>query len=351
VARYLLARCLWMIPTLFGITLLSFLLLRAADADPLASQFDGLGGRQVSRAAIEQLRSLYELDKPWYVQYGRLLERFATFDLGNTWQDGRPIAEVIGEALPITLLLACLSMALAYLIAIPIGVYSAVKQHSVSDQVTTVALFVLYSLPSFWVGTMLLVFLASGRYLSCSWTRDLACFPLQGWHTFAGFEGMSFGEKILDVSWHLLLPVVTLTYPAFATISRYMRAGMLENLRQDYVRTARAKGLSERAVVFGHALRNSLIPIVTLFALELPQQIGGSVIVESIFGVRGMGLVALEAIRMPDYPLLITIVAFTAVITMLGVLASDLVYALIDPRIQFGPPTPPAAVRGADTSA
>jgi peptide/nickel transport system permease protein len=335
--RYLLRRLLWMVPTFFGITLVCFLLLRAANADPvLANAQNPLSGRQVSREAIEQLRKLYDLDKPWYVQYGKLVKRFATLDLGNTWQEGRPIIDIIGEALPITLLLSTLSITLAYLISIPLGVYSAVKQYSLVDQIITVLLFVLYSLPTFWLGTMFIVFLASGKFLVCPWTADRSCFPLQGWHAFTGFETMTLGQKIRDVAWHLVLPVITLTYPALAVISRYMRAGMLDNLRQDYIRTARAKGLSERAVVFGHALRNSLIPIVTLIGLELPELISGAVIVESIFGVRGMGLVALEAIRMPDYPLVITIVAFIALVTMLGVLASDLLYAVIDPRIRYG---------------
>ncbi|HEX4351593.1 MAG TPA: ABC transporter permease, partial [Polyangiales bacterium] len=322
--RYVLRRLLWMIPTLFGITLLCFLLLRMANADPVASRSQDPSGRQISRAALEQLRRVYDLDKPWYVQYGRLVKRLVTLDLGNTWQDGRPIVEIIGEALPVTLLLMTLALALAYLIAVPLGVYSAVRQYSAWDRALTVILFVLYSLPSFWLGTMLLVFLASGKFVVCPWTADRSCFPLQGWHMFEGFERLGPLAKFEDVAWHLVLPVATLTYPALATISRYMRAGMLESLRQDYIRTARAKGLSERSVVFGHALRNSLIPIVTLLGLELPQLIGGSVIVESIFGVRGMGLLALEAIRMPDYPLVITIVALTAVLTMLGILGSDL---------------------------
>jgi peptide/nickel transport system permease protein len=335
--NYLLRRVLWMIPTLFGITFVCFLLLRAANADPVATQYQGsMSGRQVSREAIAQLRSIYELDKPWYVQYGKLVTRFVTLDLGNTWQDGRPIIDIIGEALPITLLLSLCSFALSYLIAIPLGVYSAVKQYSVVDQLVTIALFVLYSLPSFWLGTMFIVFLASGKFIVCPWTDDGSCFPLQGWHAFGGFEAMTGMQKLRDVAWHLVLPVVTLTYPMLAVISRYMRSGMLENLRQDYVRTARAKGLSERGVVFGHALRNSLIPIVTLIGLELPELVSGAVIVESIFGVRGMGLVALEAIRMPDYPLVITLVAFIAVVTMLGVLASDLLYVWIDPRIKYG---------------
>lgn len=335
--RYALRRALWMVPTLFGITLVCFLLLRVANADPVSAQLqNSLRAQQISAEAIAQLRALYDLDQPWYVQYGKLVTRLFTLDLGTRWQDGRPIAEVIGEALPITLTLSFASMFLAYFVSIPLGVFSAVKQYSVVDRSLTVLLFVLYSLPTFWVGTMFIVFLASGKFVVCPWTEDRACFPLQGWHAFDGFAEMSALQKVGDVAWHLVLPVVALTYHSFAVLSRYMRGGMLETLRQDYIRTARAKGLSERTVVFGHALRNSLIPIVTLIGLELPELIAGAVIVESIFGIRGMGLVALEAIRMPDYPLVITIVAFTSVLTMVGVLLSDLLYAVVDPRIKYG---------------
>ena len=334
--RFILRRVAWMVPTFFGITLVCFLVMRMANTDPVTSDMSvGLRGQQISQEALQHLRQIYGLDRPWYEQYAKLVGRLVTLDLGNRWQDGRPIVEVIGEALPITLLLSFLSLAIAYLVSIPLGVLSAVKQYTRWDQAVTVILFVLYSLPGFWVGTMLIVFLASGSYVDCAWTGQPGCFPLQGWHAFEGFEAMSPVAKAVDIAWHLVLPVATLTYAAFAALSRYMRAGMLETLRQDFVRTARAKGLPERSVVFGHALRNSLIPIITLFGLTLPELISGSVIVESIFGIRGMGLVALEAIRMPDYPLVITIVAFTAVITMLGILLSDVLYAIVDPRIRY----------------
>ncbi len=326
-----------MIPTFFGITLVCFLVLRIANSDPMLANVEGgLRGGQISAEALQHLRSIYDLDKPWYVQYSRLITRLVTLDLGNRWQDGRPIAEVIAEALPVTMLLSFLSLTIAYFVAVPIGVFSAVRQNSLADRVVTVGLFTLYSLPSFWVGTMLLVFLASGKYVDCGWSDLPGCFPLQGWHSFEGFEQMAWHRKVFDVAWHIVLPVVTLTYNAFASLSRYMRTGMLETVRQDYIRTARAKGLSEHVVIYKHALRNSLIPLVTLFGLTLPSLIGGSVIVESIFGIRGMGLVFLEALRMPDYPLLITIVAFTAIITMVGILLSDILYAIVDPRITYG---------------
>jgi len=334
--RYLLRRCLLMIPTLLGVTLVCFVILRLANTDPVTDAGDfGFSERQISREALEHLRRLYSLDQPWYVQYWRLLRRLVTLDLGNRWQDGRAIVDVIGEALPITLLLSAASLASAYLLAIPLGVFSAIRRGSRVDAVVTVSLFLLYSLPSYWVGTMLLVFLGSGRFVSCPWVAGGGCFPLQGWHSFQGFAERGFFGQCLDVWWHVTLPIVTLTYGSLASLSRYMRSGMLDTLRQDFVRTARAKGLPERRVLFIHALRNGIIPIVTLLGLTLPYLISGSVIVEQIFGIRGMGYVALEAIRLPDYPLVITIVAFTAIVTMFGVLLSDVLYVMLDPRIRL----------------
>ncbi len=358
--QYIIRRLLLMVPTFFGITFACFLVLRMADVDPVATQMEmGLQGGQVSQEAMEHLRKLYHLDRPWYEQYARLVGRLTvplcmdyseegisvagwrlfsrmacdegarlTLDLGTSWRDGRPIVEIVGEALPITVLLATLSLLIAYFIAIPLGIYSAVRQYTVGDQITTVIVFMLYSLPRFWIGTMLLIFFAGGHYLE--W------FPLQGWHSFEGFDEMSLGERISDVAWHIVLPVVTLTFNAFAALSRYMRTGMLEVIRQDYIRTARAKGLSEHMVVFKHALRNSLIPIITMLGLLLPFVVSGSVVVEFIFGIRGMGGVALEAIRLPDYPLVITIVAFVSLLTMVGILLSDIMYGVVDPRISYG---------------
>lgn len=334
--RFLLRRLLLMIPTFFGVTLICFLVLRLANADPVATSLEGaVSGRQISKEAIEHLRHFYALDKPWPVQYLRLLRRLITFDLGTRWQDGRAISEVIGEALPVTLMLSGISLVIADILAIPLGVFSAVQRGTRRDTMMTVLLFVLYSLPSFWVGTMLIVYLSSGQFISCPWLESKGCFPLQGWHTFRGFQQLGPFSKAVDVLWHVTLPVVTLTYGSLASLSRYMRMGMLETLRQDYVRTARAKGLSEGRVQYVHALRNALIPIVTLLGLTLPGLIGGSVIVEQIFGIRGMGFLALEAIRLPDYPLVITIVAFTGLLTMLGVLVSDILYAILDPRIRL----------------
>lgn len=335
--RYILRRGLQSLPTLLGVTLLCFGLLRMASADPLLSRLaDPLQAGHVSSRALQQLRQLYDLDQPWYVQYLLLLRRLVTLDLGTTWSDGRLIRDVLAETLPITLLLSGVSIVLAYLIAVPVGVYAAVRPGSLLQRAVSWLLMLLYSLPAFWVGTLLLMFFASGRFVRCEGLPFDACFPLYGWHSFEGFESRSSLEKIADVAWHLCLPVVTLTYPALAVISRHMRAGMLETLQLDFIRTARAKGLPERAVIWRHALRYGILPIVTLLGMELPQLVGGAVIVEAIFGIRGMGLLALEAIRMPDYPLVISIVSLTALLTWLGSLLSDIAYAWLDPRVRYG---------------
>jgi peptide/nickel transport system permease protein len=241
---YLFRRVLLMIPTFVGITLICFLVLKLTNADPVtASNAGAMSGRQISREAIEHLRHFYALDRPWPEQYLRLVRRLVTFDLGTRWQDGRRIAEVIGEALPVTLLLSGVSLVIAYVLAIPLGVFSAARRGTRRDAITTVVLFMVYSLPSFWVGTMLIVYLSSGRFINCPWLDRPGCFPLQGWHSFEGYEQLSMFGKLRDVIWHVTLPIVTLSYGAVASLSRYMRMGMLENLQQDYVRTARAKGL------------------------------------------------------------------------------------------------------------
>jgi peptide/nickel transport system permease protein len=335
-SRFVVRRFMESLPTLFGVTLICFGLLRAASADPLLRRVsDPLHVGRVSSAALLQLRQLYDLDQPWYVQYVLLVRRLVTLDLGTTWQDGRLIRDVIFEALPVTLLLSGLSIALAYLIAVPLGVFAAAHRGSVLQRCITWLLFLMYSLPAFWLGTLLLMVFASGSFVRCESFEYGACFPLSGWHSFSGFAALSGPRKLLDVLWHLCLPVITLSYPALAVISRHMRAGMLETFKHDFIRTARAKGLPERTVIWRHGLRHGILPIVTLLGLELPHLIGGAVVVEAIFGIRGMGLVTLEAIRMPDYPLVISVVTLSALLTWLGSLLADIAYAWLDPRVRY----------------
>ena len=328
---YILKRILLMSPTLFGITLVTFVIIQLAPGNPAAlklqmTQQGAVADEAVSRAIVEQTRKLYGLDKPLLVRYGIWLKQIVTLDFGTSYKDHRPVMDKILEALPVTLQLSLLSIFLSYLIAIPIGVYSAVRQDSVGDRVSTVGLFVLYSLPNFWVATLLIVYLGGGDYL------DL--FPIYGINSFQA-DGWPFYRWFLDRIWHLVLPVSCLTYGGLASLSRYMRAGMLEVIRQDYILTARAKGMSEKMVIFKHAFRNSIIPIVTFLAFLLPAMIGGSVIVESIFSIPGMGKLGFEAVLSRDYPVIMAIATLSAVLTLLGMLLSDILYVLVDPRITY----------------
>jgi len=259
-------------------------------------------------------------------QYAKWLRRLATFEFGESTRDGRMVSDKLAERLPITLLLSFLAIIVAYLVAIPVGTYSALRPGSVVDRIITFALFVLYSLPSFWVAIMLIQLLCGVGIL------DL--FPLRGL-TSPGSGEWSLPARALDLAHHLVLPVFCLSYVSFATLSRYQRSGMMETVRQDYIRTARAKGLTERAVIFGHALRNSVIPIITLLGLQIPYLIGGSVIVERVFGIEGMGLETFEAIRGRDHNWILAVSFLTALLTLFGILLSDILYAIVDPRISY----------------
>lgn len=323
--RYLAQRLLLMIPTFFGITLLTFAVLHLAPGDPVEATLDPTLGAGPSREGAEAFRRAMGLDLPLPERYARWLGRVLTFDFGLSTYDHRPVAAKIGEALPNTLLLSGLALVLSYLLAIPLGVLSAVRHGGWLDRALGGGLFLLYSLPSFWVAVVLLLLLGGGRYL------DL--FPVQGLHS-AGAEARGALGWLLDLLWHLVLPVFCLTYASLASLSRYTRASMIEELRQDYVRTARAKGLGEARVVFVHALRNAILPVATLLGLSLPHLVGGSVIVEQVFGIPGMGRLGFQALATRDYNTVMGVTTLAALMTMAGVLLSDLAYSLLDPRIR-----------------
>jgi peptide/nickel transport system permease protein len=330
VLTYILRRLLWMVPTLFGITLLLFVVMQQAPGDPATIKFGSMGGQGMSasgadfESAITKFRERYHLDQPWYVQYGYWVKSLVVLDFGQEFS--RPAVAVrdeMWERLKITIPLSVVSVMLSYLLALPLGILSAVRQRSFADRFTTLVLFVLYSLPTFWAGLLLiLVFGATGlAWLPVIGLHDKDAALLSGW------------EWWKDLLLHCLLPVATLTYGGLAYLSRQMRVGMLEVVRQDYIRTARAKGLSEKVVVLRHALRNSLIPVVTVFATILPLLIGGSVIVESIFNIPGMGLYAFEGLMKRDYNVVMATTTVSAVMTLFGFLLSDILYAVVDPRI------------------
>jgi peptide/nickel transport system permease protein len=322
-----------MVPTLLGITLLLFVVMRLAPGDPATLAAGAVTGEGASMQAqssfedaITKFRKKHHLDQPIPVQYGYWLASVVRLDFGNEFF--RPSVPVRGELwrrLQVTVPLSLASALLSYLLALPLGILSAARRGSMVDKVTTVLLFLLYSIPVFWAGLMLiLLFGATG----------LDWLPVLGLHDK---DAASFTQwqYVKDVILHAVLPITCLTYASLAYLSRQMRVGMLEVIRQDFIRTARAKGLSERVVILKHALRNSLIPVVTLFAQVLPILIGGSVIVETIFTIPGMGLYAYQGLIQRDYNVVMATATASALMTLVGFLISDITYALVDPRIAY----------------
>jgi peptide/nickel transport system permease protein len=328
--QYLIRRLLLIIPTFLGITLITFMVIQLSPGNPAAMKLrmgeQGMMGDEVTREIVEQTKKLYGLDKPIWTRYGIWLKRVVTLDFGTSYKDHRPVIEKIAERLPVTIELNLISIFLVYLIAIPVGVFSAVEQGTIRDKSMTVILFILYSLPNFWVAVLLIMFLGGGDFLD--W------FPIYGISS-PELEGGAFLTRLWDHLWHLVLPVFCLSYGGLAGLSRFMRAGMLEVIRQDYIRTARAKGLPEKLVIFKHAMRNSIIPIITLMGYLLPAMLGGSIIIESIFSIPGMGQLSFEAVLSRDYPVVMAIATISALLTLLGILISDLLYVWADPRITY----------------
>ena len=326
---YIVKRLLLAIPTLIGITIITFSIIQLAPGNPVErnQQLEqGIQSEEITKEIIEQTKKLYGLDKPIHIQYWIWLKRIATFDFGDSYKDHRPVIDKIKERLPITLTLNIISIFLVYIIAVPIGILSAIKDRSLLDRITTFLLFGLYSIPSFWLAMMLIYFLGGGEH----W--DI--FPIYGIQS-ANAESFSFFKKLTDFLWHITLPVICLTYADFASLSRYQKGSLLEVLRENYVRTARAKGLKEKNVILKHVLRNSVIPIITIVSAILPAMIGGSVIIESIFSIPGIGQLGFEAILSRDYPLIMAITTISAFLTLIGILIADIAYVLVDPRITF----------------
>ncbi|HEX3036367.1 MAG TPA: ABC transporter permease [Thermodesulfobacteriota bacterium] len=326
---YILKRLLLLIPTLFGITVITFVVIQLAPGSPVERKLsleEGIKAEAITQDIVEQTKKLYGLDKPIHIRYAIWLKQIVTLDFGRSYKDHRPVIDKIAERLPITLSLNLISIFLVYAISIPIGVYSAVSQGSFQDRATTFLLFALYSIPNFWLAMILIYLLGGGEFWDV--------FPIYGLHS-PGAENFSVFGKALDFLWHITLPVICLTYGDLAYLSRYQRGSLLEVLREDFVRTARSKGLPKSKVIFKHALRNALIPIITIVASILPAMIGGSVIIESIFSIPGIGQLGFEAILSRDYPVIMAIATISAFLTLFGILISDLVYVLVDPRISF----------------
>jgi peptide/nickel transport system permease protein len=322
---YLLRRLLGAIPLLLGILTLIFFVVHLAPGDPTARFFNP----NVSPEVIEQMRRNLGLDQPLHIQYWKWLSSFLTGDFGYSFGQMRPIAEILPETLWNTLQLTLVSLVVIFIVGMLIGIVQAVRQYSLADNVLTFVALFFYSMPSFWFALMLILILSlragqEGWFLS---------FPASGM-TSIDYEYLGAGGKAMDRLRHLVLPAIALGIGSAAGVARYMRGAMLEVIHQDYIRTARAKGLSERAVIFKHALRNALIPIITLLGLYLPFLLSGAVLVETIFAWPGMGRAIVEAILARDYPMVMATSFVIAAIVVLGNLLSDLLYAVVDPRIR-----------------
>jgi peptide/nickel transport system permease protein len=317
-----LKRILLMVPILLGITLLSFGVMRLAPGGPAEAQMEF--SAKASAEARERLRKLYGADQPFHKQYATWLKKFLTLDFGEAFADGRKVKDKILERLPITLTINILSLGLIMLIALPIGVLSATHQYSLLDRFVTVFVFVGFSTPSFWLALLLIY------GLGVVW----GVLPISGIQSLdvTGFSGW---ERLADRAHHLILPVAVSAFGGLAGFSRYVRNNMLEVMRQDYIMTARAKGLSESAVVYRHALRNAVMPVITILGLALPGVIGGSVIMETVFGIPGMGQLFYQAVFSRDYTLAMGILVPGAVLTMLGNFLADICYAFADPRVRL----------------
>lgn len=334
--RYLAKRLFWMVPLLVGISLISFLIMHLAPGDITATEA-GFNPK-ASEESRQKLRKLYHLDEPLLVQYGLWLKRMATLDFGESfaghqrpvlWEtkdkEGNITKGMIQEALPITLLINILGLILIVVAALPLGVISAVYQNRPPDRAITIFVFIGFAVPGFWLALILMYWLGVVH----------AWLPISGIHSL-GYEHMSWLARWWDVGRHLAIPVFISTLGGLAGISLFVRNGMLEVLHQDYITTARAKGLPENTVVYRHALRNALLPLITLLGLSIPGLIGGSVIAESLFAIPGMGKLFYDAVLMRDFPVIMGILTIGAALTLIGNLLADIAYAWADPRVRRG---------------
>lgn len=313
--NYLARRMLQAIPVLLGISLLLFLIMHALPGGPMAMY---LNNPNITPEQIARMKHAYGLDRPFHVQYVSWLLDLVQGNLGKSFADGRPVLDRILERFPATLELMGASYFVALVLAIPLGVLASLRQYSLADILTTVLAYLGISMPTFWFGIVLIMVFSS-------WLH---------WFPSGGRITQGAGGP-LDVLSHLVLPTTVLALYSVATWSRYVRSSMLEVLRSDYVRTARAKGLSERIVIYKHALRNALVPVVTVLALDAGYLFSGALITETIFAWPGMGRLFWDSVLKRDYPLLMGILMIASILVVALNLLADLIYVLLDPRIQY----------------
>lgn len=322
--RYLVRRLATGVVTLIGITIITFLIIKLAPGDPVQARMYGIQGKRVSERVYTELRKYYGLDQPVYKQYWNWLVRLGSLDFGNSFYDYRPVGTKVRDAIWPTMSVALLAIGLAFIISIPIGIYSAAHQNGPFDRTVSTGLYMIYSVPSYVVGMLLILYLGVKFNL----------FPFRGMHS-DNYEQLSTFGKMIDLSRHYFMITVCETVGSLAYYSRFVRQNLLEVIRQDYIRTARAKGLGETQVILKHAFVNSLIPFITLLGLTFPALLSGSVILETMFNWPGLGRLFFESVLQRDYPTLMALNFITAVMVLAGTLAADLAYGLVDPRVSY----------------
>ena len=317
---YVIRRLLYALITFFGITVATFALIHSVPGDPARLY----AGMRASEARVQDIRHEFHLDEPLPRQYFRWLRGILTFDFGRSIVDREEVTRRIFRRLPRTVLLNAIALAIAAAIGIPAGLWSAAHAGRLFDRGSAVSFFLLYSLPTFWIGLLLMEF----------FSVRLGILPLLG-VTSDGYAEMTAGQQLADRLQHLVLPVITLAYGELAIFARFSRAALREVIGQDFVTTARAKGAGEAAVVWNHAARNALLPLITLMGLIVPSLISSSVIVEDIFQWDGIGQLYFDSIRARDYPTVMALTVVTAVVTLLAMLVADLCYSVADPRVRL----------------
>ncbi len=338
--EYLLKRLGMALFTLFIILLISYTLARLAPGDPSKSSMleesgskssgDSLSAEKKELGVNQVMRKKLHLDKPVYVGFSLWLKDVLTkgdFGTSVAVDKGRPVTALILEKLPVTIHLNAWAILITYILAIPLGIYSCMKSGTKTDNVLTFFLFLLYSLPGFWVALLVQATLCKGGHFPI--------FPLKGLAPSGGEFGISTWQTLLDSSKYYILPVFCLSYAGFASLSRFVRAGMIDVSAQDFIRTARAKGLPEYLVVLRHTFMNSLIIMITLFAGLLPGLVSGSIFIEYVFNIPGMGFLSMVALTSRDIPVMMALFAFGGALTLAGILLADIMYVLADPRISF----------------
>jgi microcin C transport system permease protein len=344
---YILKRLLLMIPTLFGILLITFVIIQFVPGGPVEQLVSELQGREgaaegasggssemtyrgrqgVDAKRVEEIKKLYGFDKPAHERFVQMLGQFARFDLGKSFYHNKDVWSLIKEKLPVSITLGLWTFFLIYLISVPLGIAKAVRAGTPFDTATTFVILLGYAIPSFVMGVVLMVFFAGGSFVQ--W------FPLRGL-TSANWDDLSAAGKVLDYLWHIALPVGAMVLGGFAVITLLTKNSVLEEIRKQYVLTARAKGVPERSVLWKHVFRNAMIPIMTGFpAAFVGAFFGGSLLIETLFSLDGLGLLSYESVIRRDYPVVLGSLFLFTIIGLLTTLIRDLSYLWVDPRVKF----------------